>query len=57
MFSDAVGFGLNMQTIVDPRAAGRREGKGTLSWNGASGVFWWVDPENSLFFMGMLQNG
>ncbi|RZI61415.1 MAG: class A beta-lactamase-related serine hydrolase [Zymomonas sp.] len=57
MFSDAVGFGLNMQTVVDPRAAGRREGKGTLSWNGASGVFWWVDPENHLFFLGMLQNG
>jgi CubicO group peptidase (beta-lactamase class C family) len=57
MFSDAMGFGLNMQTAVDPRAAGRLEGPGTLSWDGATGVWWWMDPANDVIFMGMIQNG
>jgi len=56
MFSDAMGFGLNMQTAVDPRAAGRLEGKGTLSWDGATGVWWWMDPTNDVIFLGMIQN-
>lgn len=57
MFSDAMGFGLNMQVAVDPRAAGRVEGVGTLSWDGATGVWWWMDPTNEVVFLGMIQNG
>jgi len=57
MFSDAMGFGLNMQTAVDPRAAGRLEGPGTLSWDGSTGVWWWMDPTNDVIFLGMIQNG
>lgn len=56
MFSDAMGFGFNMQVAVDPHAAGRAEGPGTLSWDGASGVWWWADPTNDVVFLGMIQN-
>ena len=56
MFSDNMGFGLNMQVAVNPRAAGRPEGPGTLSWNGATGVWWWADPANDVVFLGMIQN-
>jgi len=56
MFSDAMGFGLHMQTAVDPRSAGHPEGPGTLSWNGSSGVLWWADPANDLVFMTLAQN-
>ena len=38
------------------RGAGRLEGAGTLSWDGATGVWWWMDPTNDVIFMGMIQN-
>jgi CubicO group peptidase (beta-lactamase class C family) len=54
-FSENVGFGLDFMVVNDPRAAGTLEGKGTMSWAGAAGTWFWVDPTNDLLFVGMIQ--
>ena len=36
-------------------AAGLPVGKGTVSWGGAAGTWFWVDPTNNLVFVGMIQ--
>ena len=54
-FNEAVGFGLDFMVVNDPRRAGSLEGKGTMSWGGAAGTWFWVDPENDMFFVGMVQ--
>jgi len=54
-FDDAVGFGLDFQVMTDPRVAGTLEGKGSMSWGGAAGTWFWVDPTNDLVFVGMIQ--
>ncbi|MBX3486161.1 serine hydrolase [Phenylobacterium sp.] len=54
-FNEAVGFGLDFMVVNDPRAAGTLEGKGSISWGGAAGTWFWVDPTNDMFFVGMIQ--
>ncbi|WP_337187315.1 serine hydrolase domain-containing protein [Phenylobacterium sp.] len=54
-FNEAVGFGLDFMVVNDPRAAGSLEGKGTMSWGGAAGTWFWVDPTNDVIFVGMIQ--
>jgi len=54
-FNEAIGFGLDFLVVNDPRGAGTLEGKGTISWGGAAGTWFWVDPTNDLFFVGMIQ--
>lgn len=54
-FNEAVGFGLDFQVDKDPRAAGSLEGKNSMSWGGAAGTWFWIDPTNDLFFVGMIQ--
>ena len=54
-FNEAVGFGLDFQVVTDPRVAGTLEGKGTMSWGGAAGTWFWVDPANDVIFVGMIQ--
>jgi CubicO group peptidase (beta-lactamase class C family) len=54
-FNEAVGFGLDFQVDMEPRRAGSLEGKGTMSWGGAAGTWFWIDPANDLFFVGMIQ--
>jgi CubicO group peptidase (beta-lactamase class C family) len=54
-FDDAVGFGLDFQVVTDPRVAGTLEGKGSMSWGGAAGTWFWVDPTNDVIFVGMIQ--
>jgi CubicO group peptidase (beta-lactamase class C family) len=54
-FNEAVGFGLDFMVVNDPRAAGTLEGKGSMSWGGAAGTWFWVDPANDLIFVGMIQ--
>ncbi|HEV2364701.1 MAG TPA: serine hydrolase domain-containing protein [Caulobacteraceae bacterium] len=49
------GFGFNGAVFYDPALAGSRVGRGTYQWDGASGVWFWVDPENDLIFVGMIQ--
>jgi len=54
-FNEAVGFGLDFQVVNEPRVAGTLEGKGTMSWAGAAGTWFWVDPTNDVIFVGMIQ--
>ncbi len=54
-FNEAVGFGLDVMVVNDPRKAGTLEGKGTMSWGGAAGTWFWIDPTNDVLFVGMIQ--
>ena len=54
-FTEAVGFGLGFMVVKDPRAAGSLVGPGTLSWGGAVGTWFWIDPANDIVFVGMIQ--
>lgn len=52
---DGVGFGLGVAVIMDPAKAGTIAGKGSYSWGGAAGTWFWVDPENDVAFLGYIQ--
>ena len=54
-FNDAVGFGLDFMVVNDPRKAGQLVGKDTMSWGGAAGTWFWIDPTNDVYFVGMIQ--
>jgi CubicO group peptidase (beta-lactamase class C family) len=54
-FNEGVGFGLDFLVYNDPRKAGTMLGKGTLSWGGAAGTWFWIDPTNEVVFIGMIQ--
>ncbi|HWA63843.1 MAG TPA: serine hydrolase domain-containing protein [Caulobacteraceae bacterium] len=49
------GHGFDCAVFVDPDAAGIPVGKGSFQWDGAAGTWFWVDPENDLIFVGMIQ--
>jgi len=49
------GYGFNGAVFHDPALAGSPVGRGTYQWDGASGVWFWVDPEHDLIFVGMIQ--
>lgn len=48
-------FGLNFAIVSDPVAMQSPAGTGTYYWGGAAGTWFWIDPENDLFFIGMIQ--
>jgi CubicO group peptidase (beta-lactamase class C family) len=48
-------FGLDFAIYTDPVAAQTQQGKGTYYWGGAAGTWFWIDPANDLFFVGMIQ--
>ena len=50
-----VGFGLDWAVWLDPKATGAPVGPGTVSWGGSAGTWFWIDPANDLFFIGMIQ--
>jgi CubicO group peptidase (beta-lactamase class C family) len=54
-FNEAVGFGLDFAVVTDARASGSLQGDGSMSWGGAAGTWFWVDPTNDLVFVGMVQ--
>ena len=54
-FNEAVGFGLDFMVVSDARAAGTNQGDGSLSWGGAAGTWFWVDPTNDIIFV--IKNG
>lgn len=53
--SDAIGFGLDFAVIRDPAKLGSKQGAGSVWWGGAAGTWFWIDPKNDLFFLGMIQ--
>jgi CubicO group peptidase (beta-lactamase class C family) len=46
---------LNFAVISDPVGMQSPAGTGTFYWGGAAGTWFWIDPENNLFFIGMIQ--
>lgn len=54
-FAAGMGYGLDMAVAVDPAASGAPVGPGTVSWGGSAGTWFWIDPVNDLFFIGMIQ--
>ena len=54
-FNEAVGFGLDFMVVKDPLKAGHLEGAGTMSWGGAAGTWFWIDPTDDIVFVGMIQ--
>jgi CubicO group peptidase (beta-lactamase class C family) len=51
----AIGFGLDFAITLDPQKIGSRQGAGSIWWGGAAGTWFWIDPKNDLFFLGMIQ--
>src|SRR5438128_9322398 len=49
------GFGLSVQVVSDPIAAGYRVSKGSFGWDGAFGTHFWVDPKEKLIGVMMIQ--
>ena len=49
------GYGFNGAVFTDPEKAGLPVGRGTYEWDGAAGTWFWVDWENDLIFVGMIQ--
>lgn len=53
--SDRLGFGLNVGTIRNSAAEKSGISKGSYYWGGAAGTWFWIDPANNLYFIGMIQ--
>jgi len=51
----AIGFGLDFAVVLDPAKANMPVGAGTIWWGGLAGTWFWIDPKNDLFFIGMIQ--
>ncbi|MGI8991832.1 MAG: serine hydrolase domain-containing protein [Bryobacteraceae bacterium] len=48
-------FGLSVQVITDPVAAGYRVSPGSFGWDGAFGTHFWVDPKEKIVGILMIQ--
>ena len=48
-------FGLSVQVVTDPIAAGLRVSKGSFGWDGAYGTHFWVDPKEKIVGLMMIQ--
>jgi len=51
----ALGFGLDFGVVKDPALIGSPAGPGSIFWGGGAGTWFWIDPKNDLFFLGMMQ--
>ena len=49
------GFGLGFGVNTNPIAAGNLSSQGEYNWGGAAGTVFWVDPEEELVVVGMIQ--
>jgi CubicO group peptidase (beta-lactamase class C family) len=50
------GFGLGVSVVVDPAQHGRPGSKGSYGWGGAAGTHFWIDPNEELVGVVMVQN-
>jgi CubicO group peptidase (beta-lactamase class C family) len=55
MMRPGQGWGYDMAVLPDPALADEIVGKGTFYWAGAADTWFWADPANDLFFIGMTQ--
>lgn len=49
------GFGVDFAVISDPKKANSPQGPGTYYWAGAAGTWFWIDPTEDMFLIGMIQ--
>lgn len=49
------GFGLSMRVIEDPIAGSHRISTGSFGWSGAYGTHFWVDPQEDIIAVMMIQ--
>lgn len=49
------GFGVDFAVIYDPEKANSPQSPGTYYWSGAAGTWFWVDPVEDMFLIGMIQ--
>ncbi len=49
------GFGVDFAVISDPKKAKSPQGAGTYYWSGAAGTWFWIDPTEDMFLIGMIQ--
>lgn len=49
------GFGLGGSVLTDPARAGDYGTPGRFAWGGAAGTFWWIEPEEALSAVMMIQ--
>jgi CubicO group peptidase (beta-lactamase class C family) len=52
---DGLGFGLTVEIVQDSIEAGTFRSNGSFGWDGAFGTHWWVDPEEQLVAVLMIQ--
>ena len=52
---DALGFGLDVAVDKNSAKLGSLVGDGSIWWGGAAGTWFWIDPKNDLFFIGLIQ--
>ena len=53
--SPGTGFGLGFGILTDPIEAGVLASKGSYFWGGAAGTLFWIDPEEELVGIAMMQ--
>jgi CubicO group peptidase (beta-lactamase class C family) len=53
--SPGFGFGFDFGVYTDPGFISHTVGKGTYTWGGAAGTWFWIDPTNDIVFVGMVQ--
>jgi len=49
------GFGVDFAVIYDPESANSPQSPGTYYWSGAAGTWFWIDPVEDMFLLGMIQ--
>ena len=52
---EGIGMGLTVGTIEDPEAIPSTTPAGSFFWGGAASTWFWIDPVNELYFIGMVQ--
>jgi len=50
-----LGMGLTVGTVEDSEAVPTKIPAGSFFWSGAASTYFWVDPVNELYFIGMVQ--
>ena len=50
------GWGLDFSVVTDGAASGESWSTGSYYWIGIAGTWFWVDPEEDLVFVGMIQH-
>ena len=53
--SRGFGFGFDFGIYTDPGFISHPVGRGTYTWGGAAGTWFWIDPANDIVFVGMVQ--